>query len=113
MIIWSGLGFLIPVIAFGCLWLVLGVTDFALGADYKTGHDWLLGASLLLSGIVSWFLGRFLTARQGRVMIDKNTGEEVLVTPSNSLFFIKMQWWGPIFFFLGLVVIVRDLIPKG
>ena len=103
MIIWSGLGFLVAVFAFGCS-LAMNLATNAIFNDesYYTSHKWPLAIALAVAGILNWSLGQFLNARQSRVFIDKVTGHEVVIEPNHSLFFIKMQGWGPILVVLGI-----------
>jgi len=36
-------------------------------------------------------------------MAEKGTGREVLLKPSHSFFFIRMEYWGPMLFALGVI----------
>src|SRR5258705_3723247 len=46
--------------------------------------------------------------RSGRVLVDKATGQETTIRPNHHLMFIKMEYWGPIFFAIGIFVLIRD-----
>jgi hypothetical protein len=101
MIIWSGLGFLVFIFAFGCS---LGMNLFVrplFGDGYYQTHAWPLALALVVAGILTWFVGNALHRRPGKVFIDKETGREVLLGQNHSLFFIKMHYWGPILIALG------------
>jgi hypothetical protein len=102
MIIWSGLGFLVVVFAFGCS-LVMNLITNAVFQDesYFTTERWPLSIALVAAGVLSWLVGKYVNNRQARIMIDKATGREVAFLPNHSLFFIKMHYWGPIFVALG------------
>lgn len=106
MIIWSGLGFLVFVFVFTSSLLFQLITNYLLGKDYWEQHKWPLGLSLLVAAAASWYLGNFLGGRKSRVLIDKQTGKEVVLRNKHALFFIDMKWWGPILGVIGFAVIV-------
>jgi hypothetical protein len=93
MIIWSGLGLLVFVFAFGCS-LGMNLLTNAVFKDesYYITHRWPLCVALLIAGTLSWLLGRHLDSKQGRILVDKATGREVLVKANHSLFFIKVHY---------------------
>lgn len=99
MIIWSGWGFMVAVIVFVAS-LVTELTVESAFADesYYQSHAWPLVVALLVSAAVAWLWGSHLNKQPGRTMIDKETGAEVVVGGGghHRLFFIPMQYWGPI-----------------
>jgi hypothetical protein len=104
MIIWSGLGCLVAVIAFLMLLLTEYVTETVFRDDsYYQNHGWPKLLALALAGAVVWFLGTYLNQKQGRVLIDKESGREFLSKPDHSLFFIRMEYWGPILLVIGIL----------
>lgn len=48
-------------------------------------------------------MGAYLNRKQGKVMIEKETGREVILKPDHSFFFIRMEYWGPLLLALGVV----------
>lgn len=97
MLIWSGLGFL-PVIFF-----------IAIGFAFTSGNggdisDSTLAYILMLTGIATAVLGWWLHKRPARTVIDKETGEEMVLRRSHSLFFIPLTYCGPIILVLGVVL---------
>lgn len=110
MIIWNGMGFLVFVFVFGCSLAANFITNATIGEPYYDEHTWPLGISLLAAALLSWIVGYLLAKRRSKTLVDKDTGEEVVVTPNHSLFFIKMHWWGPILSVVGVVLIVKDLM---
>ena len=109
MIIWSGLGFLVAVIVFGCALAANLIANAMTGSGaYWDENRWTLGVALLVAAIACWFLGRYLRGREARTLVDKQTGEEVILKPSHALFFIPMEYWGPILGVVGLFLLVRD-----
>ncbi len=73
--------------------------------NYFQENLWPKVAALWLSGLASWFLGRYLNSRPQQVRIDEKTGQEILYRQSHDLMFIKMEYWGLIFFAVGLILI--------
>jgi hypothetical protein len=106
MVIWSRLGFLVAVFVFGCSLAANLITNHLTGSEeYWNAHKWPFGVSLLVSGLLSWVVGSWLAHAKERTLVDKETGEETVVTPNHTLFFIKMHWWGPVLGVIGIVLI--------
>ena len=110
MIIWTGKGFLIAIFVFGCSLAANLITNGTTGGEvYWESHKWPLGIAMLVAAAISWPVGQYLANKDGRTLVDKATGEEVLVGGDHSLFFIKVRWWGPILCVLGAGIIIVDL----
>jgi len=97
MIIWTGLGFLIPIIFllgfFGGGFLETLILGDAQNSGVR-GICMFLG--LALSTIACWFLHKSLVKKGTKTLMDKETGEDVVFKPSHTLFFMPMHWWGVI-----------------
>lgn len=53
------------------------------------------GSGIVLAGLLVGAWGLYLRRRPGRVLIDKETGEEEVLRPRHSLFWIPvLYWWG-------------------
>lgn len=103
MIIWSGLGFLVPVIAFGCLVATELLVEAAFRDEqYYQEHGWPKLAAFVVSAVLVGAVGRILRRRRGRVLIDPRTGEEVIVGDRSTFFFIPMGFWAPILVVIGV-----------
>lgn len=104
MIIWNGLGFLVAIITFLLLLLTEYITELLFRDEsYYQAHAWPKLLALSLAGAVIGPLGMYLNRKQGKVMIEKETGKEVLIKPDHTFFFIRMEYWGPILFILGVI----------
>ena len=104
MLIWSGFGFLVPLITFAFL-LVTELTVDSIMRDehfYET-HGWPKLLGFLLAAIVVWVIGEILHKRKGKVVIEKETGKEIELKSNHALFFVPMRFWGPILAVLGVV----------
>jgi len=108
LIIWRGYGFLVPIIAIA----VIAVISISVSAVFKA--DPLIGMSLgaFAAAAAVWFTGKkFNDPAKNRIVVDKATGQEFLITQNHSLFFIKMQYWAIPLALLG-VILLFTLITK-
>src|SRR5690606_2098105 len=97
MIIWTGYGFVVPVIVFLVALACNVGFDAALGKGYYESHWWTVGAALLGSAFLIFPLALWLQGRYERVVIDKQTGEEFVIERNHhSAFFIPLRFWGPL-----------------
>ncbi|MDM5428537.1 hypothetical protein SB773_16785 [Bacillus sp. SIMBA_074] len=104
MIIWSGWGFLVAIIVIINTLLGKVIFESITGdATYFQDHSWPMAVMFIISGVMSWYLGKYINKPNGKVYIDAETGEKVMFNKKHSLFFIKMEYWGPI---LGVIAIV-------
>ena len=105
MIIWSGYGFLVAIVVFVSSLVMNLLTDAITGNENFYGQANLpFTTSLILSGIICWFLGRYLNKPGEKTLVDKESGEEVVLSSArHRLFFIKMEYWGPILAVLGII----------
>jgi hypothetical protein len=104
VIIWSGLGFLVAVITFGCCLAAEYVVERTFHDDgYYQAHGWPKLIAFVVAAAVVWVVGRHLRRRQGRVLIDPETGSEVIVGRKHTLFFIPVEYWPPILLVLGMI----------
>jgi hypothetical protein len=111
MLIWSGRGYLVAVFVFG-LSLLANLATNALTGDgaYWDSHQWPFAVSLLVSGLACWYAGWLTGDRKVRRLIDPETGEQVILRGSDSLFFVPMKWWGPMLAGIGVAVLCSDLL---
>ena len=104
MIIWSRWGFLVAVIAIGCLLAseLLVETAFA-DNDYYQKHGWPKATALAAAALIIGPLGRYFNRRESKRLLDPETGQEVVVEDKSTFFFIPMEYWAPILIILGIV----------
>lgn len=111
MLIWSGLGFLVAAVVFGFSLALNLAANAYFGVGYYDEHKWPFAISLFLSAIVCWFVGSALRKRTSRVVIDKETGKELVLSRSNHrFFFVPMHLWAPILVVIGCIILVLDLL---
>jgi hypothetical protein len=103
MIIWSGLGYLVVVIGFGTLLLTELVSEKITGDDqFYQRHGWVVLVGMLVAAALTHGLHRVLLRQRERVLIDKQTGQEVVLRTDHSLFFIPVKWWPLVFAAIGV-----------
>jgi hypothetical protein len=108
-IIWSGKGYLVFVIVFGCSLVANLISNAKLGSGYYDHHKWPLAVSLLVSSAICWSLGDYFRRHSGRVVLDKETREEIVIDqPRHTLFFIPMHWWGPILLAVAMMLFTME-----
>jgi hypothetical protein len=103
MIVWSGRGILAV--------LVL-VLSFALFANVfpKEQGDYAFVVAFFIAGAFSWIMGKKWNEENGRAVIDKATGQEIMLKENHSLFWIKLQYWGIIFSAFGVMMLFQALV---
>ena len=110
MIIWSGAGFLVAVIAFLTLLLAeVSVEKIFHDDSYYQSHGWPKLLAFCIAGCLVLPLGRYLNRKGARTLIEKDTGREIVQKANHSLFFINVKYWPYILFALGMVFLFVDL----
>ena len=99
----GGLVLLIPIIA--CLIMNFVTAKAFNETTYFQDNLWPKVAALWLTGIISWFVGRYLNTRPERIVIDRETGREVRQRLVHDFLFIRIEYWGIIFAVIGLCLI--------
>ena len=109
MLIWRGAGAFVFILGILMALLTNIVTSRIFDENnYFQTHPWAQALALWLTGVSCWFLGRYLHRQPGRVVLNKDTGQEEVVKLVHSLFFIKLEYWGPILFVIGVCVLVFE-----
>jgi hypothetical protein len=110
-IIWTGKGFLVAVFVFGSSLIANLITNAMTGsASYWEAHKWPFADSLFVSGALCWSVGRQLHSKPARVLLDPNTGKQVVLRNSHTFFFIPVMWWGPILGLGGLIILAVEAL---
>jgi hypothetical protein len=110
MIVWRGWGILVPVIAFASALLMQVAVDALAGpgAYTRDAYPWAPVALLLAAPLV-WLLGRRFNGRTPRVLVDRETREEVILRPEHAFFWIKMEYWAIILALIAGAVLLLGL----
>jgi hypothetical protein len=111
MIVWQGQGYLVAVAVFGCSLAGNFISNATAGNAYWDSHQWPMATSLICSAAICWLLGSHLRRRSDRVVIDKETGQEFVVSQSrHTLFFIPVHYWPPILLLIAVILVGMDLV---
>lgn len=96
MIVWQGLGFLVVVFA---ILAFIGV-QYALDAIFGTGFyaetAWAKVLAGVLAAILIGVVGYKLNNKEGKIVIDPDTNQEIRLVKKHTLFWIPMQYWAPL-----------------
>lgn len=87
MIIWKGFGILVPLIA------IFGMVGGTVLASVFGFAEMGLGLGLGLAAIGNWFIWKAINSQPGKVLVDPQTGQQVILKPTHSLFFIPARFW--------------------
>jgi hypothetical protein len=110
MLIWTGWGFAVPVVAFASLILAeLAANAYFDDEFYYAENGWPKAVGMFLAAALLWFLGQFLHRDPGRTVIDKETGQELVIRRTHTFFWIRVEYWALILVVVGVVVLVLDL----
>jgi hypothetical protein len=91
-------------IGVGCLILTeLIVESMTHDQSYYQAHGWPKLLAFWIAAALVFVLSRWLDRQPGRAMIDKATGQEVVIKKRHALFFIPVRSWPYIFLVLGLI----------
>jgi hypothetical protein len=104
LLIWKGWGIVVVGIALLAATAAIVIAEWLQAS--KQGTDVMAAGSLILAGIATWYVGKRMNRDMDRKLVDPKTGQEVVVRNDHSLFFIRVEWWGPILVVLGVIGVV-------
>ena len=106
MLIWKGYGFLaiiIPVMIFIPVLMIVSVIAGSGASEEITGIG--IAISLALSSFATWKVGKRFNGGDGKILIDPDTGEQVLLKLEHSFWFINLEYWGFLWGILSIFVL--------
>jgi len=104
MVVWQGLGILVPFVVIVTMAAVQGLADLVMGGGFYSHHAATQVTAALLAAVLVTALGLYLRGKGGRVVIDKETGREIVLRRRHTLFFIPIEYWGLVVLVLGAFV---------
>jgi len=102
MIIWKGWGILALLIPLILSWSIQFLADSVFGHDFYKTSTWAMPCVFIFSSFFVFLIGDKLNKKQGRILIDPKTHENVEIKTSHTFFFIPMQYWGILWIGVGL-----------
>ncbi|OAD24009.1 conserved hypothetical protein, membrane [Candidatus Thiomargarita nelsonii] len=94
LIIWRGLGWLIPVVVFAAFILTQIGVDTVFGVeDYYKTNEWPKYFAIGIASLATALLGFVLNYKKRKIIHDERTGEPIGKSPSHALFFIPVEYW--------------------
>jgi hypothetical protein len=115
MLVWQGFGIAAALIPIGLIVVVTVLWGAIAGSSTPGERDstLIIALAVLASAPLVYLLGKRLDARPGRTMVDKATGQEVVLRDAHTLFFVGMKYWAWLFAIGGIVLLVVALLPQG
>ncbi len=109
MLIWKGYGFLAILIPVMILVLVSMIFPDIAGSDSSEESPGIVVAiSLALSSFATWKVGKRLNGGDGKIFIDPDTGEDVLLKSEHSFWFINLEYWGILWGILSIFILIAS-----
>ena len=110
-LIWRGWGILAFLIPFVFLILAQLGLDLIYSQNYYTLHSSEIAPlALLLSTPLIYFIGNKLNNKPGKLLIDPETNEEVILKEKHDLFWIPLQYWS---FIIATITIFMYALDHG
>lgn len=104
--VWSGRGFLLLII-----WIASAIASIELLPKELGIHP--AGIASFITAAFGWYFGKKWNNKEGRIVIDEQTGERLEIREHHTFFWIKMQYWGIIFSILGVIFLASESILAG
>lgn len=109
MIIWHGWGILAALIPyFSILFTEIIVEKIFQDKFYYQNNSWPMYLGLIIGIVLVYLLSLYLSKEKGRVVVDKQTGKELILKNKHTLFFIDIKYWPYILLLLTIYLFVKD-----
>lgn len=66
-------------------------------------NTWMILIGMTVAAILTFGFHKILSFKKPKIVIDKETGQEIELQGSHSFFFIPVKWWPVAFVILGFV----------
>ena len=106
MVIWTGFGIVVPVIALATLVMVQLGIDGIMGDNYYTTHGWPKLLGCVLTGIVMYPIGYLMNRPKEKVVGEHFDQQTIVVKPNHTFFFVPVQYWSVIIIAFGIYMSV-------
>ena len=88
--------------------LMLGIDNYVLAPGDRV---WPVTVAFVLSGLFSVALGLHARFSSLLMILERHTGRELVRRPVHSLYWIRAEYWGVLFF--GLAILVQSTARTG
>ena len=88
--------------------LMLGIDRYVLAPGDRV---WPVTVAFVLSGLFSIALGFHARFTSPRLILERHTGRELVRRPVHSLYWIRAEYWGVLFF--GLAILLQSTARTG
>lgn len=97
MIIYSGQGYLVPVLFFVPLIVVGTLLDKGFEIDVLRSTSWLpLHSMMILGAILIFVVGRYLNRNMVEETVYEKSARVKTFRPRHTLYYLRMEYWAPI-----------------
>jgi hypothetical protein len=112
VIVWQGLGAYAFVVPFFLYLGIFGIGTVVLGAEAARQQAGVLGglALLLSAALLYWFSQRITRTRPARTLVDKETGQEVVLHEKHTFFFVPIRYWAVLYAAIGAILVVANIL---
>ena len=107
VIFWEGHGYLAALIPLITFFLYSAIESAFTGSEELSLLALFL--PLAVSSFLLWKIGKRLNRKQGRRLIDPETNEEIILKDNHSLFFLKLEYWGILWGFITVLVLIVEI----
>jgi tryptophan-rich sensory protein len=80
----------------------LGVERASSDETYYQEHGWPKLLGFAVAAALVWMLSNHVEKRPARVVIDKQTGQELTLQNKHDLFFVPLRYWPAVLLLAGL-----------
>lgn len=97
LIVYRGLGYLVPVFFVAPLVIIGSLLDVWFDVDVLRSTSWLpLHSLMLLGALLTFGVGRYVNRKPGEETIYEKSGPLRKFFPRHTLYYIRMEYWAPI-----------------
>lgn len=97
MIVYRGLGYLVFVFFVAPLVVIGSILNYGFGIDVlRTASWWPLHSMVILGAVLTSGFGWHLNRKMMEETIYEKTGPVRVLRPRHTLYYIRMEYWGPI-----------------
>ena len=97
MIVYSGLGYLVFIFFAAPLILIGSLLFYGFGIDVLRSESWWpLHSMMILGAVLTSSVGWSLNRRMLEETIFERSGPVTVLRPRHTLYYIRMEYWGPI-----------------